>query len=630
MLAKAIATGFNSPFISIPGSGFAATFIGIDAIIVRILARRAKKLARKWGGQCIVFIDEIDAVGMRRQALGQGGRRRAALPPAVHARRPVRGPPVLRPEGLAGPLRRPRPRDARLARAAVRASARPSTYGMRAACRRGSRASTTSCSRAAWADGRRARAEPAARRDGRHRQPAVLQAVLHEQARTRCSTPATSSRGASAASSCGSRRRGRGSEQIYFIGATNVPIDRLDPALIRPGRMGRHVWFRTPTKHDRLDILDLYIGKVVARRRSSTCRPAPRRDRADHERVLAGDDRAGHVDGARRSRTTPAATAFVWDDLVEAMTTLEPGTAVGVEYVPKETRAVAIHEAGHAIAGHAYMTGTRVDAPLDQDARRLGSGTTRRSRRRSASAVPDEMFARLVWGLGAMAAERVFYGENSNGVGGDVAVRDGAGGRHGRTQRRWARSPSHVKPEGRRDGGGGAQARARPLRGHRPPDHEPHGRRRAFDARPDRRRPRGPVEARARRADPRPGLRRRAQPRRAQPRGGREDRRRAGRAHARSSATSSSTCSTPAASGSRRSTTATRPCGLRSFFAAVGGRPDDRSIARARARRLEATEPRERRAAEDTPVVEAEMARAPRRAQADRRRARRRTGDASR
>ena len=51
-------------------------------------------------------------------------------------------------------------------------------------------------------------------------------------------------------------------EQVYFIGATNVPIDRLDPALIRPGRMGRHVWFRTPTKHDRLDIIDLYINKV--------------------------------------------------------------------------------------------------------------------------------------------------------------------------------------------------------------------------------------------------------------------------------------------------------------------------------------------------------------------------------
>src|SRR5688572_27808183 len=73
MLAKALATGFNSPFVSIPGSGFAATFIGIDAIVVRVLARRAKRLARKWGGQCIVFIDEIDAVGMRRQALQGGG-----------------------------------------------------------------------------------------------------------------------------------------------------------------------------------------------------------------------------------------------------------------------------------------------------------------------------------------------------------------------------------------------------------------------------------------------------------------------------------------------------------------------------------------------------------------------------
>ena len=72
MMAKAIATGFNSPFVSIPGSGFAQTFIGIDALIVRFLARKAKKLARKWGGQCIVFIDEIDAVGMRRNALAGG------------------------------------------------------------------------------------------------------------------------------------------------------------------------------------------------------------------------------------------------------------------------------------------------------------------------------------------------------------------------------------------------------------------------------------------------------------------------------------------------------------------------------------------------------------------------------
>src|SRR4029450_5313085 len=72
MLAKAIATGFNSPFVTIPGSGFAQTFIGVDALIVRFLAGKAKKMAAKWGGQCIVFIDEIDAVGMRRASLGSG------------------------------------------------------------------------------------------------------------------------------------------------------------------------------------------------------------------------------------------------------------------------------------------------------------------------------------------------------------------------------------------------------------------------------------------------------------------------------------------------------------------------------------------------------------------------------
>src|SRR5918994_2625427 len=80
MLSKAIATGFNCPFVSIPGSGFAQTFIVMDPVIVRYLASKAKRLARKWGGQCIVFIDEIDAVGMRRQSLGPAGGSATPLP----------------------------------------------------------------------------------------------------------------------------------------------------------------------------------------------------------------------------------------------------------------------------------------------------------------------------------------------------------------------------------------------------------------------------------------------------------------------------------------------------------------------------------------------------------------------
>src|SRR3954454_22315808 len=70
MLSKAIAPSFNSPIVTMPGSGFAQTFIGMDVIVVMFLIRKARRLARKWGGQCIIFIDEIDAVGLRRQALG--------------------------------------------------------------------------------------------------------------------------------------------------------------------------------------------------------------------------------------------------------------------------------------------------------------------------------------------------------------------------------------------------------------------------------------------------------------------------------------------------------------------------------------------------------------------------------
>ncbi len=84
MLAKAIATGFNSPFVTAPGSGFAGMFIGMDILAVQYLGWKAKKLARKWGGQCIVFIDEIDAVGMRRNSLVGGGSSRPVGSNNIH------------------------------------------------------------------------------------------------------------------------------------------------------------------------------------------------------------------------------------------------------------------------------------------------------------------------------------------------------------------------------------------------------------------------------------------------------------------------------------------------------------------------------------------------------------------
>ncbi len=71
MLAKAIASSLHVPIYSAAGGSFAGMFMGIDALSVYLMVRAARKKAKVWGG-CIVFIDEIDALGQKRSGT-QGG-----------------------------------------------------------------------------------------------------------------------------------------------------------------------------------------------------------------------------------------------------------------------------------------------------------------------------------------------------------------------------------------------------------------------------------------------------------------------------------------------------------------------------------------------------------------------------
>ena len=68
MLAKAVAGEANVPFFSISGSEFVEMFVGMGASKVRDLFKQAKEKA-----PCIVFIDEIDAIGQKRNGGGSGG-----------------------------------------------------------------------------------------------------------------------------------------------------------------------------------------------------------------------------------------------------------------------------------------------------------------------------------------------------------------------------------------------------------------------------------------------------------------------------------------------------------------------------------------------------------------------------
>jgi ATP-dependent Zn protease len=411
MLSKGIATSFNSPIMMMPGSAFASAFMGMDVVIVQILVSRARRLARKWGGQCIIFIDEIDAVGLRRQALDGG-----------LAGGGMTGPPSFEDLAFHGPMGAlTSSGDLVLETRAWRekmfaARATPAEPPMSPLLRALGQRVQGFMMPGMMGGGQLALNQLLVQMDGVD-DPPFMRRFFGRRINTLldASYVVPDRIGPVPLRLKAPKPR---SEQIYFIGATNVPLERLDPALIRPGRMGRHIWFRTPTKDDRIDIFDLYLRKVdhepdldTERRRDELARITNGYSPAMIEQVCSMALTFAHSEGRMQ---------FRWKDIVEAMTTIESGTAVRIEYVPAETRAVAIHEAGHAVASHVYMKdvlSTRLS--IRKRGGSLGHHQAIEKEERFSSWRSEE-FAKLVWTLGAMAAERVFYGENSTGVGGDV------------------------------------------------------------------------------------------------------------------------------------------------------------------------------------------------------------------
>jgi ATP-dependent Zn protease len=406
MLSKAIATSFNSPLMTMPGSGFAQTFIGLDVVIVMILVGRARRLARKWGGQCMVFIDEIDAVGRRRSGLGgsMGGFMTPTTAQQVEDHLffgpwgsfSGSGDLILETRAWRERLfreRAPEPmvRSPQLDR--LQNMIMPGMGG-------GGMALNQLLVQMDGMD-----SPPAIRKWATKKFNTFLDALYVVPQRVfgkRIRLPPAKPRG----------------EQVYFIGATNVDINELDPALLRPGRMGRHIHFRTPTADDRKDIFNLYLGKVShdpdldsEARRDELARITHGYSPAMIEQVCSMALTFAHAD--RRP-------VFNWQDIIESMTTIESGTAIGVDYVAEETRAVAIHEAGHAVASHVYMDDVRsTRLSIRMRGGSLGHHQAIEKEERFSSWRHEDM-GKLVWTLGAMAAEHVFYGENSRGVGGDV------------------------------------------------------------------------------------------------------------------------------------------------------------------------------------------------------------------
>jgi ATP-dependent Zn protease len=200
---------------------------------------------------------------------------------------------------------------------------------------------------------------------------------------------------------------------LFFMGATNRP-SVLDEAVTRPGRFGRTINFRMPTREDRKDIAALYFDKKnhdpeldTPARREEFARVTEGYSPAMIEQALSMALMYAFEDGR---------SAFSWRDLREAMGNVEAGLAETVEYSERDKVAVARHEMGHAVSARFFLP-DQVSARLSIRKRGSTLGYHRTTEMEEQFVkFRSQLAGEIRHGLGAIAAERVFYGENSSGV----------------------------------------------------------------------------------------------------------------------------------------------------------------------------------------------------------------------
>jgi cell division protease FtsH len=205
---------------------------------------------------------------------------------------------------------------------------------------------------------------------------------------------------------------------ILLIAATNR-ADSLDPALLRPGRFDRRLYFDLPTRRMRRELIDFFLARKSHHQQLD--------DEAVRERLAA--DTFGYspvmiehlFDEALLVALRSGRDAMSLSDVYEAKLTEEIGLAQATTYTQEERAAVATHEAGHAVS--AYLLGkTRRLEVLSIIKRRESLGLLAHSDEEERfTHSRSELEASLAIALGGMAAEELFFGESGTGPSSDLA-----------------------------------------------------------------------------------------------------------------------------------------------------------------------------------------------------------------
>jgi ATP-dependent Zn protease len=204
---------------------------------------------------------------------------------------------------------------------------------------------------------------------------------------------------------------------ILLIAATNR-ADDLDPALLRPGRFDRRLYFDVPSKNERRELIDFFM------------------DRKQHHSVL-DDDHTRERLARDTFGYTPVMIEHLLDesllvalrngrkemnveDIHEAKLTEELGFKQAVVYTEYDRVSVATHESGHATVAYFAGKGRRLEV-LSIIKRRQSLGLL-------AHGDEEERFTRtrseietgIAISLGGLVAEEIFFGESGTGPASDL------------------------------------------------------------------------------------------------------------------------------------------------------------------------------------------------------------------
>jgi ATP-dependent Zn protease len=188
-------------------------------------------------------------------------------------------------------------------------------------------------------------------------------------------------------------------EGVVLVGACNYP-DRLDPALVRSGRLDRHIRIRRPDRAAIAAILREHLGDDLP--------GADLTHAATAAAGATGADCEQMVRGARR-RARTADRPMVIGDLTREIEGDAP-------VIPRDLWIAAIHEAGHAVAAAVQHPGCLEEVCLASrgDAGGHTRGTYSSSRYPSA----DDLRGRVIVTLAGRAAEEEIAGKATSGAGG--------------------------------------------------------------------------------------------------------------------------------------------------------------------------------------------------------------------